>query len=386
MNLITTQPALQALCDQLATQNYITIDTEFLREKTFWPKLCLIQTAAPDIEAMIDPLVEGLDLQPFFDLLSNKNLLKVMHGCRQDIEIFYNMTQNIPQPLFDTQIAAMVCGFGDAVGYEALVKGTTGDKIDKTNRFTDWSQRPLSTAQLTYAQADVTHLRGAFEFLQKKLTENNRQTWVREEMEVLLNPALYIQDPANGWQRLRMQDRRPAVIGTLMKVTQWRDTEAQKRDVPRNRVLKDDAMREIALQRPKDKTALSRLRAVPRGFENSRFAAPVLAAVKEGKKLTTENMPDLPKLVSNRRSIAPLVDLLRVLLKQRSEATGVAPKLIASIADLERIASQEKDEYKSDIAALQGWRYEIFGSYAEKLKSGKLALASQNNVVTLVEI
>ena len=380
--MITTQDALQAFCSQLATQNYITIDTEFLREKTFWPKLCLIQAASPDVEAMIDPLVESLDLQPFFELLGNKKLLKVMHGCRQDIEIFYNLTQEIPQPLFDTQIAAMVCGFGDAVGYETLVKVTTGGKIDKTNRFTDWSHRPLSDAQLAYALADVTHLRGAYEFLANKLAENKRQDWVNEEMAILRDPAIYAQSPSDGWKRLKMHDRRPAVIGTLMRVTQWRDEQAQSRNLPRNWVLKDDALREIALQRPSDKTALARLRAVPRGFENSRHAQALLDAVQQGKKLTADNMPNLPEIVTNRRGIGPLVDLLRVLLKQRSEATDVAPKLIASIADLECIASQDK----ADIAAMQGWRYEIFGSYAEKLKSGKLALASQDDVVTLIEL
>ncbi|MGI9440260.1 MAG: ribonuclease D [Parvibaculales bacterium] len=382
MNLITTQDALQAFCSQLATQNYITIDTEFLREKTFWPKLCLIQAASPDVEAMIDPLVESLDLQPFFELLGNEKLLKVMHGCRQDIEIFYNLTQEIPHPLFDTQIAAMVCGFGDAVGYETLVKATTGGKIDKTNRFTDWSHRPLSDAQLAYALADVTHLRGAYEFLANKLAENKRQEWVNEEMAILRDPAIYVQSPSDGWKRLKMHDRRPAVIGTLMEVTQWRDEQAQSRNLPRNWVLKDDALREIALQRPRDKTALARLRAVPRGFENSRHAQALLDAVQQGKKLTADNMPNLPEIVTNRRGIGPLVDLLRVLLKQRSEATDVAPKLIASIADLECIASQDK----ADIAAMQGWRYEIFGAYAEKLKNGRLALASQDDVVTLIEL
>ncbi len=380
--MITTQDALQAFCSQLATQNYITIDTEFLREKTFWPKLCLIQAASPDVEAMIDPLVESLDLQPFFELLGNEKLLKVMHGCRQDIEIFYNLTQEIPHPLFDTQIAAMVCGFGDAVGYETLVKATTGGKIDKTNRFTDWSHRPLSDAQLAYALADVTHLRGAYEFLANKLAENKRQEWVNEEMAILRDPAIYVQSPSDGWKRLKMHDRRPAVIGTLMEVTQWRDEQAQSRNLPRNWVLKDDALREIALQRPRDKTALARLRAVPRGFENSRHAQALLDAVQQGQKLTADNMPNLPEIVTNRRGIGPLVDLLRVLLKQRSEATDVAPKLIASIADLECIASQDK----ADIAAMQGWRYEIFGSYAEKLKSGRLALASQDDVVTLIEL
>ncbi len=382
MHLITTQKELVTLCDKLAGKRYITVDTEFLREKTYWPQLCLIQTAAPDIEAMIDPLADGLDLQPFFDMLVNPNVLKVMHGCRQDIEIFYKTTQQIPKPIFDTQIAAMVCGFGDAVGYETLIKKTTGDKIDKANRFTDWSHRPLSEAQLAYAQADVTHLRDAFEYLEKQLATNGRVSWLDEEMAKLLEPAIYEQNPTDGWRRLKMQDHRPHVIGVLMEVTQWRDTQAQARNVPRNRVLKDDALRELALQRPEDKAALMRLRAVPRGFAESRHAAALLEAVKRGKQMTSDTMPDMPKPSVNRPGIRPLVELLKVLLKHRSEVTGVAPKLIASIADLECLASVDKP----DIAAMQGWRHEIFGTYAEKLKQGRLALASEGDKVVLVEL
>lgn len=381
MELITTNEALSELCAELANQRYITVDTEFLREKTFWPQLCLIQTAGQDIEAMIDPLAEGIDLAPFYALLANENVLKVMHGCRQDIEIFFHQAQTIPKPLFDTQIAAMVCGFGDAVGYETLIRKTTGGKIDKGSRFTDWSQRPLSDNQLTYALADVTHLRGAFEFLENELVENGRGAWLDEETALLSDPEIYAQRPENAWKRLRMQDRRPHVIGVLIEVAAWRETEAQSRNVPRNRILKDDALRELALQGPKDKRGLTRLRAVPKGFEGSRYADPLLEAVARGRKMEKNDLPDLPSPAVNRPGIGPLVDLLKVLLKQRSEETGVAPKLIANVSDLERIASDDAP----DVAALKGWRHEIFGQYAEALKAGKLALASQDDAVILVE-
>ena len=381
MELITTNEALSELCAELANQRYITIDTEFLREKTFWPQLCLIQTAGQDIEAMIDPLAEGIDLAPFYALLANENVLKVMHGCRQDIEIFFHQAQTIPKPLFDTQIAAMVCGFGDAVGYETLIRKTTGGKIDKGSRFTDWSQRPLSDNQLTYALADVTHLRGAFEFLENELVENGRGAWLDEETALLSDPEIYAQRPENAWKRLRMQDRRPHVIGVLIEVAAWRETEAQSRNVPRNRILKDDALRELALQGPKDKRGLTRLRAVPKGFEGSRYADPLLEAVARGRKMEKDDLPEMPAPAVNRPGIGPLVDLLKVLLKQRSEETGVAPKLIANVSDLERIASDDAP----DVAALKGWRHEIFGQYAEALKAGKLALASQDDAVILVE-
>ena len=381
MNFITTNDALADLCAALAAHRYITVDTEFLRESTFWPKLCLIQTAADGIEAMIDPLAEDIDLAPFYALMVNPDVLKVMHGCRQDVEIFHKEAGIIPTPLFDTQIAAMVCGFGDAVGYENLIKNTTGGKIDKGSRFTDWSLRPLSEAQLTYAQADVTHLRDAFEYLEAELKKNGRESWLEEESALLQDPAIYEQKPENAWKRFKMQDRRAHVLGVLIEVAAWREEEAQSRNVPRNRILKDDAIRELALQGPKDKKALSKLRAVPRGYENSRHAEPLLEAVGRGRKKTKDDLPPMPAPTVNRPGIGPLVDLLKVLLKHRSEETGVAPKLIANVADLERLASDEAP----DVPAMQGWRFDIFGQYALDLKNGKLALASENDAVVLVK-
>jgi ribonuclease D len=329
---------------------------------------------------MIDPLAEGIDLQPFYDLLVNPHVLKVMHGCRQDVEIFHHLAGVIPTPLFDTQIAAMVCGFGDAVGYETLIHKTTNGKVDKASRFTDWSHRPLSDAQLTYALSDVTHLRDAYEYLEETLEKNGRRAWLEEESNLLSDPEVYLQSPENAWRRLRMQDRRPKVLGVLIEVAKWRDAEAQSRNVPRNLVLKDDAIRELALQAPKDKTALARLRAVPRGFENSRHAETLLEAVAIGRNKKPEDLPDVPAAVVNRPGIGPLVELLKVLLKQRSEETQVAPKLIANVADLERIASDSEP----DVPAMRGWRREIFGQYALDLKQGRLALASENDMVILV--
>jgi ribonuclease D len=296
------------------------------------------------------------------------------------VEIFHHLAGIIPAPLFYTQIAAMVCGFGDAVGYETLIRQTVGGNVDKASRFTDWSRRPLSDAQLTYALSDVTHLRDAYEFLEAALDKNGRRSWLEEESNLLSDPEVYLQRPENAWRRLRMQDRRPKVLGVLIEVAKWRDTEAQTRNVPRNRVLKDDAIRELALQAPKDKNALSRLRAVPRGFENSRHAETLLEAIALGRNKKPEDLPDVPPAVVNRPGIGPLVELLKVLLKQRSEETQVAPKLIANVADLERMAS----DAEPDVPAMSGWRREIFGQYALDLKQGRLALASENDAVILV--
>ena len=380
MELISNTADLKDFCAELAKSDFITVDTEFIRETTYWPQLCLIQAANVARAAMIDPLAEGIDLTPFLSLLRDQNIVKVMHGCRQDIEIFFNLAQIIPTPLFDTQIAAMACGFGDAVGYETLIAKTVGAKIDKGSRFTDWERRPLSDSQLKYALADVTHLRDAYVFLRDQLKNNGRDHWVREEMAVILDPETYLQRPENAWKRLRMQERRPHVIGVLVAVAAWRETQARERNVPRNRILKDDAIREIALQGPRSVDALTRLRAVPKGFEKSRMAETLIEAVTAGLEADPKSLPKMPRAVVNRAGIGPLVDLLRVLLKQRCDECDVAPKLIASAADLERIAS----DTDPDVPAMRGWRYEIFGQYAMDLKNGKLALASEGDNVVLV--
>ncbi len=380
MELIRTNEHLVSVCQSLAAHPYITVDTEFIRETTFWPILCLIQVGYEGEGFLIDPLAEDLDLAPFIALLTNPQIMKVMHGCRQDIEIFHKISGAIPAPLFDTQIAAMACGFGDAVSYENLIKKTVNARIDKGPRFTDWSRRPLSDAQLTYALSDVTHLCAAYHYLNKKLEEKGRAHWLQEEMAVLLNPETYIQSPEHAWRRLKMIDKRPRVLGVLIAVAAWRERTAQERDVPRSRVLKDEAVRELALQGPRDKAALSRLRSLSKGFENSRHAAEILSAVETGLSMQPEDLPPIPAPQDNRPGIGPLVELLKVLLKQRCDTCDVAPKLIANVSDLERIASDEDP----GVPALSGWRHEVFGQYALDLKSGKLALACQDDRVILI--
>ncbi|MGC6511667.1 MAG: ribonuclease D [Parvibaculales bacterium] len=381
MQLITDNDSLTEACQTFTEHRYITVDTEFLRERTFWPKLCLIQVACPGHEALIDPLAEGLDLTPFYKLLKNSKITKVMHGCRQDIEIFFKETGQIPAPLMDTQVMAMVCGFGDAAGYETLVRRVANEKIDKGSRFTDWAQRPLSDKQLTYALADVTHLRVIFEKLEAQLTENKRLHWVREEMKTLTDKDTYRQLPENAWRRLRMNDKRPHVIGVLMHAAAWREQKAQSQNIPRQRVLKDDTLREIALQGPQSLEALEKLRSFPKGLSRSSQINGLLDAIKRGRKTKKQDLPDLPEQIDNKPGIGPLVDLLKVLLKYKCEKYDVAPKLIANVADLERIASDDDPQVK----ALKGWRKEIFGNDALKLKNGKIGLACSNGEVTVID-
>ena len=385
MEIISKTKDLESFCKVASEKDFVTIDTEFIREKTYYADLCLIQMAfiAKNNETdaiLIDPLSSQISLSPLFDLMQNNKVLKVFHAARQDLEIFFSLSGFIPKPFFDTQVAAMVCGFGDAVGYETLIRNTTGGKIDKDSRFTDWARRPLSEKQLTYALADVTHLRGAYRYLKEELEKNGRHSWLKEEMDILLNPETYQQDPENAWKRLKFQDRRPHVMGIFIEVAKWRDATAQTRNVPRNRVLKDDALRELAVQAPRHKTALAKLRAVPKGFENSKYADELLEAVSRGRNRTKKTLPELTPPLVNKPGIGALVDLLKVLLKQRSEETGVAPKLIANVADLERIASDDEP----DVPAMHGWRREIFGDYALALKNGKLAMASENDSVVLI--
>lgn len=381
MELIKDSSELKQLCNEFSKSRYVTVDTEFIRETTFWPKLCLIQLAMPGKEALIDPLADGLDLSPFYALMTNRDVIKVMHGCRQDIEIFYYLAKIIPEPLADTQVMGMVCGFGDAAGYETLVRKVANTGIDKGSRFTDWSMRPLSDKQTAYALADVTHLRDIFEKLEATVNESGRQSWLAEEMAILTNPETHEQKPENAWKRLRFQDKRARVMGVITEVSAWREIQAQKRNIPRNRILKDDAIREIALQGPKDETALDKLRGVPNGFIRSRNAAGLMDAIRKGQKANKEDLPPLPAPVDNRPGIGPLVELLKVLLKHVCETHGVAPKLIANVADLERIASDDAPAVK----ALGGWRREVFGDSAMALKNGKLAIGCRDDKVILIE-
>lgn len=380
MDLISDNKTLAKACKKLAKNRYITVDTEFLRERTFWPKLCLIQVAAKGFEALIDPLAEDLDLSPFYDLLQDSKILKVMHGCRQDIEIFYKNTNKIPTPLMDTQVMAMVCGFGDAAGYETLARKIADAKIDKGPRFTDWSQRPLSDHQLNYALADVTHLRDIFEKLEIQLKESKRDSWVKEEMRALTDEDSYTQLPENAWRRLKMNDRRPHVLGVLIKTAEWREQKAQTQNIPRQRVLKDDTLREIALQGPKKLEDLEKLRSFPNGLSRSSQISNLMEAIHAGQKFKKKDLPDIPKHIDNRPGIGPLVELLKVLLRHKCEQHEVAPKLIANVADLERIASDKDPQVK----ALKGWRFEVFGQDALRLKAGEIGLTIEDDGIVLI--
>lgn len=371
MDLITTTDTLREICTQLAEQPFVTVDTEFMRETTYYPKLCLIQMAAPDGSAvLIDPLAPGLDLQPFIDLMADERVVKVFHSARQDLEIIWLIGGLLPHPFFDTQVAAMVCGYGDSVSYEQLVNDVAKAKIDKSSRFTDWSRRPLSDAQLTYALSDVTHLVKVYEVLVAELLRTDRGAWLGEEMAVLTSPETYRADPAQAWRRLAGRMRKPREIAVLMEVAAWRESEAQARNVPRGRILKDEAVIDVASAAPRSAEALARLRTIPAGFERSRTGADIVAAVERGLSRDTSDIR-LPERVRRSGGNGAIVELLKVLLKAVCEAEGVAPKIIGTVGDLEAIA----DDDAADVPALQGWRRSLFGDRALALKQGRLALS-----------
>ena len=380
-HIITTSDDLAAACSRLARFDWITIDTEFMRETTYWPKLCVIQLASMDEAIVVDAEAEGLDLAPFFALMANERVLKVFHAARQDIEIIWHLGGTIPHPVFDTQVAAMVCGFGESISYDQLVSRITGHGIDKSSRFTDWSRRPLTPQQVDYAIADVTHLRDVYLFLQAQLDKKDRSDWVSEEMEVLTSVSTYKVEPEDAWKRLKMRIRKPIQLAVLMEIAAWREREAQARDVPRGRLLKDDALYEIAEQQPASAEALARLRSIPKGFERSKTGEEIIAAVKRALALPKEKLPKLPKHRSASENTGAAVDLLKVLLKMASEEHGVAPRLIATVDELEAIAADDA----ADVPALAGWRRELFGELALRLKHGEIALRLDGKRVAIVE-
>ncbi|OHV72212.1 ribonuclease D [Ensifer sp. LCM 4579] len=369
--MIQTTANLEAACQALARSSYITIDTEFLRETTFWPELCLIQMANPEMAVIVDPMAPGIDLAPFFALMANPDVVKVFHAARQDIEIIHHLGDLIPHPLFDTQVAAMVCGFGDSVSYDQLVNRIKNEQIDKSSRFTDWSRRPLTDKQLEYALADVTHLRDIYEYLKKELEREGRSSWLAEEMAILENRGTYDLHPDDAWQRLKMRVRKPIELAVLQKVAAWREREARMRNVPRGRILKDDAIYEVAQQQPKDAEALGRLRTIPKGWERSSAGVAVVAAVNEALAIPKAELPRLPRQNHAPEGAGAAGEMLKVLLKLISEKEGVAAKIIANSEDLDRIAA---DGEKADVAALKGWRRELFGDMALKLINGEVAL------------
>ncbi len=385
MKTITTTQDLSNFCKAAAEHDYVTVDTEFLRERTYYSKLCLIQLAMPGMDesnaVLVDPLSEELSLEPLYDLFRDTSTVKVFHAARQDLEIFWVDAQVFPEPLFDTQVAAMVCGFGEQVGYETLVRKIARGSVDKSSRFTDWSRRPLSEAQKSYALADVTHLRQIYEYLSAELDKTNRKRWVEEEIQILTNPSTYEVEPREAWKRLKTRTNSPKFLAVVRELAAFREQYAQENNVPRNRVFKDDALVELASAKPKAHTDLSGLRLLLREARRGAIADGILAAVQKGVNCPQDQMPK-PDRSREKLQVNPaLADLLRVLLKSKTESSGVAAKLIASSADLDAIAAGERD-----LPALSGWRSEVFGLDALRLCDGKIALAAKGNNVETVEL
>ena len=376
---ITETDDLALFCDRQRRAEYITVDTEFIRDHTFWPKLCLLQVAGPEDARVIDPLAPALELTPLFDLLSNSQVLKVFHAGRQDLEIFFYLTGQVPSPIFDTQVAAMVCGFGDQASYEKLVSQLAGAKIDKASRFTDWARRPLTEKQLTYALADVTHLRRVHERLMQRLQETGRAHWLEEEMAVLTDPAIYRVDPEDAWLRVKKRNGNARFLAVLKELAAWREREAQARDVPRGRILRDEVLVSIAGHEPVAMSDLEHMRGLPKRFLEDSRGTEILAAVSRALAIPKRDLPKVPERKSLPPGIGPLTDLLKVLLKRACEDHHVAPKLVASTDDLERIAASDD----ADVRALHGWRREIFGEQVLAFKQGRLAITVKGNRIEL---
>jgi ribonuclease D len=380
--MVETAAELTALLVEFEGTPYLALDTEFMRDQTYWPKLCLMQVASPKTAAIIDPLAPGMDLAPFYKFLKSPDIVKVFHAARQDIEIFWHQGGVIPDPLFDTQIAAMVCGFGEAASYETLARRIAHVEIDKSARFTDWAHRPLTKRQLEYALADVTHLRVIYETLDRELKHKHREAWVAEEIEALKDSDLYALDPKNAWKRLKPRTNSKKFLSMLVAVAQWREVEAQTRDVPRGRILKDEVLTEIASHPPESAEAMERIRAIPKGFAASKMGKSLMDAITAGRDMPA---PDNPHADNPRRKREPSqssIDLLKTLLRLRAEDAKVAPRLIANADDIEKLAAHEDE----GVAALHGWRAEVFGNDALALRQGKLALALENGEAVIVEL
>ncbi|HEY4140248.1 MAG TPA: ribonuclease D [Pseudolabrys sp.] len=380
MHSITTTDELAQVCARMAKHPFVTVDTEFLRETTYYPLLCVAQIASADEAFVIDALAPGMDLTPFFDLLTDENVVKVFHAARQDIEIIWNLAKKIPHPIFDSQVAAMVLGYGDSISYDQLVQRITGDILDKSHRFTDWTRRPLTDAQMTYALSDVTHLQAVYRKLSADLEKRGRKSWVEAEMNILTSPETYRMDPDNAWERLKSRVRKPKELGVLIEVAAWREREAQTRDVPRSRVLKDDVLGDIAVQAPTTLERLGHLRSMPKGFERSKWGEAIIEAVQRGIERDPKSLPRLDRFRPAPNGAAT-VELLKVLLRMTAESNGVAAKVIATVDELDRIAADDD----ADVPSLKGWRRELFGDKALAIKHGKLALAVDKGRVVTVE-
>ncbi|MEM7506835.1 MAG: ribonuclease D [Pseudomonadota bacterium] len=389
MHVITTTDELAQVCQSFASAPYVTVDTEFIRERTYWSQLCLIQMARPDIEGstevdavLIDPLADGIDLAPLFALMVDPDVIKVFHAARQDVEIFHNLSGQIPTPLVDTQVVAMVCGHGDQVGYETIVRRVAKAEIDKSSRFTDWSRRPLSEKQLRYALADVTHLRVVYEALRDELKSSGRSHWVDEEMAILTSPSTYVTDPEEAWRKVKARSGNRRFLAIIRELARWREITAQTRDIPRSRVMKDDALVEIATAKPSTPEDFGKLRLVQRDVRKPAATAEILAAVAHGLHCPEERLPRLPPMPRRREGSAAISDMLRVFLKARSDQLGVAAKLIASSADLDALAGEENP----DLSVLRGWRREAFGEDALRICAGEIGLAVGPGGLRVIEL
>lgn len=381
MKLITKTDELAEFCKPLADAEFVTVDTEFMRERTYWPKLCLAQVAGPHDAAAIDALAEGIDLSPLDELMANPKVLKVFHAARQDLEIFYLRMNKVPAPLFDTQVAAMVCGHGEAASYESLATKLAKARIDKSSRFTDWGRRPLSERQITYAISDVTHLRVVYEKLHKQLEKSGRLPWIAEEMAVLNDPATYRADPEQAWRRLKPRGASPRLMATLKEVAAWRERTAQRIDIPRQRLLRDEQLLEIASHAPKTTDELAMTRGLGRGFAEGWQGREIIEAADKARKLTDEELPQRDKPPEQLRASGAVVDLLRTLLRLKAEQAGVAARLVASADEIDRLAAG-----KRDLHVLSGWRREIFGEDALALIEGRLALALHGDQAKLIQV
>jgi ribonuclease D len=381
MKLITTTEELAAFCKPLAHAEFIAVDTEFMRERTYWPKLCLAQVAGPDEAAAVDALADGIDLSPLDELMGNPNVLKVFHAARQDLEIFYLRMNEVPEPLFDTQVAAMVCGHGEAASYETLATKLAKARIDKSSRFTDWSRRPLSERQITYAISDVTHLRVVYEALKRQLEKTGRLSWIAEEMAVLNDPGTYRVDPEQAWRRLKPRGASPRLLGTLKEVAAWRERTAQRIDIPRQRLLRDEQLLEIASHAPKTVEELALTRGLGRGFAEGWQGREILDAIDKARKLPEAQLPSRERAPEQLRAPGAVVDLLRTLLRLKAEQAGVAARLVASADEIDRLAAG-----KRDLHVLHGWRNEIFGRDAVALLEGRVALALDGDHARLLPV
>jgi ribonuclease D len=382
MTIIAENEPLAAFCARQSTAAFITVDTEFMRDKTYWPQLCLVQIAGPEEAAAIDTLAPGIDLAPLLQLMASESVLKVFHAARQDIEIFYHLSGAVPKPLFDTQVAAMVCGFGDSVSYETLASKLAGAQIDKSSRFTDWSHRPLTDRQTDYALADVVHLRRVYEKLVANLSRSGRASWLDEEMAALTDPAIYRLDPAEAWRRFRTRSGNRRFLAVLRELAAWREVAAQQRNLPRNRIIRDESLLEIAAHAPASADELARTRGLGKSIAEGKFGTEMLTAIGRALALPDDQRPMLTQRAEPPAGIGPLVDLLRVLLKLRSEENGVAQRLVATSEDLELIAASDNAE----VPALAGWRFEVFGRDALDLKHGRLGLTAAGKRIKLVRL